>query len=132
MFDPNPNEISNQTLIPNDAWNDGSCVSDHERLESGAVQNWLGACAKYCHTSGAPCAGCAGAKVGLSRLEARTGRSARPARRALARSRRNVLLIPPGRDPEAIKSTLCRLYLIIALTASQLTISYVEKAGAAA
>jgi hypothetical protein len=43
-----------------------------------------------------------------------------------------VLLIPPGRDPEAIKSTLCRLYLIIALTASQLTISYVEKAGAAA
>lgn len=43
MFDPNPNEISNQTLIPNDAWNDGSCVSDHERLESGAVQNWLGA-----------------------------------------------------------------------------------------
>lgn len=53
MFDPNPNEISNQTLIPNDAWNDGSCVSDHERRESGAVQNWLGACAKYCHTSGA-------------------------------------------------------------------------------
>jgi len=43
MFDPNPNEISNQTLIPNDAWNDGSCASDHERLESGAVQNWLGA-----------------------------------------------------------------------------------------
>jgi hypothetical protein len=43
MFDPNPNEISTQTLIPNDAWNDGSCVSDHERLESGAVQNWLGA-----------------------------------------------------------------------------------------
>ena len=43
MFDPDPNEISNQTLIPNDAWNDGSCVSDHERLESGAVQNWLGA-----------------------------------------------------------------------------------------
>lgn len=43
-----------------------------------------------------------------------------------------MLLIPPGRDPEAIKSTLCRLYLIIALTASQLTISYVEKAGAAA
>jgi len=52
MFDPNPNEISNQTLIPNDAWNDGSCASDHERLESGAVQNWLGARVRavlYCH-----------------------------------------------------------------------------------
>jgi hypothetical protein len=115
MFDPNPNEISNQTLIPNDAWNDGSCVSDHERLESGAVQNWLGARVRavlYIATHRG---------AGPLRPKGGEGRS------GAARSRRNVLLIPPGREPEAMKSTLCRLYLIIALTASHLTISYVRK-----
>jgi hypothetical protein len=73
MFDPNPNEISNQTLIPNDAWNDGSCASDHERLESGAVQNWLGARVRavlYCHMAVRRSAG---------------------AKAARAKSRRNVL-----------------------------------------
>jgi len=48
-----------------------------------------------------------------------------------------VLLIPPGRDRGGDKihvmSTLSRLYLIIALTASHLTISYdAKRRGAAA
>ena len=91
MFDPNPNEISKQTLIPNDAWNDGSCASDHERLESGAVQNWLGARVRAVLSFAMA--------IGVVRLRRASGGP-------------ECATEPPRRDPEAIKFVrydLCRL-----------------------
>lgn len=106
MFDPNPNEISNQTLIPNDAWNDGSCASDHERLESGAVQNWLGARVRavlYCHM------------VRPRRREA--ARATAKSQDEVSTESAPVLLSPPAPTrPGGDKIYVMSTYLIIALT----------------